>query len=250
MMKLKLPVIHGVIRRRLLINYRADPEVVQKLLPGLFRPKLHAGFAIVGICLIRLENIRPSRIPRRMGINSENAAHRIAVQWDDENGETRDGVYIPRRDTSSRLNHYAGGRFFPGEHHLSNFEIIEDSEGVHFSMKGSDGFMEIRVDGYDGEESAFPQSSCFDSLTQASTFFESGSDGYSVSSDPGRLDGIRLDVQNWQVKPLLVTHLASSFYDDVSKFPKGSITFDHALVMRDIAHRWLSLEDIHTCCPQ
>lgn len=53
-----LPFLEGLMRRRLLINYRADADVVRGLLPAPFRPKLHQGHAVVGICLIRLESIR------------------------------------------------------------------------------------------------------------------------------------------------------------------------------------------------
>ena len=40
---MKLPVIQGTIRRRLLVNFRVDPAVMQKSLPSRLRPKLHAG---------------------------------------------------------------------------------------------------------------------------------------------------------------------------------------------------------------
>ena len=79
------------------------------------------GRGVAGICLIRLRHIRPRFVPSRFGITSENAAHRIAVVWDG-GGE---GVFIPRRDTSSRLNSLAGGRLFPGVHHRSTFAVVE-----------------------------------------------------------------------------------------------------------------------------
>jgi len=110
---MRLPKVHGTIRRRLLINFRVDPEVMQRQLPSPFRPKLHDGYAVGGICLIRLENIRPPRFPSLLGLSSENAAHRIAVTWEDDGG-AHEGVYIPRRDTGSLDNHFAGGRLFPG----------------------------------------------------------------------------------------------------------------------------------------
>ena len=44
--------IKGVIKRRVLANFRADPEVTRRILPSAFRPKLHAGNAIVGICIL------------------------------------------------------------------------------------------------------------------------------------------------------------------------------------------------------
>ena len=124
---MQLPNIQGVIRRRLLVNFRVDPSVIQRQLPAPFRPKLQAGYSVAGICLIRLENIRPRYVPSPFGINSENAAHRIAVTWEDERG-VHDAVYIPRRDTSSLVNQLAGGRLFPGEHNARS-----SGEGHTFS---------------------------------------------------------------------------------------------------------------------
>ena len=83
---MQLPKVHGIIKRRLLVNFRVDPAVMQRQLPAPFRPKLHQGKAIAGICLIRLEGIRPRRFPRLLGLSSENAAHRIAVLWENETG--------------------------------------------------------------------------------------------------------------------------------------------------------------------
>src|SRR5687767_3095628 len=105
--------LHGVIERRLLVNFRADPAVVSKLLPSKFKPQLVDGQAMVGICLIRLAGIRPRIFPMAVGLRSENAAHRIAVEWDTPQGRER-GVYVHRRDTSLWLNTLVGGRIFPG----------------------------------------------------------------------------------------------------------------------------------------
>ena len=124
---MRLPVIKGLIRRRLLVNFRVDAQVMTDYLPAPFRPKLHAGYAVAGICLIRLEQIRPVGLPSFCGLSSENAAHRIAVEWQDPTtGALREGVFIPRRDTGSWLNHWAGRRIFPGEHHLADF-TVEDN---------------------------------------------------------------------------------------------------------------------------
>src|SRR6185295_1049931 len=122
--KMRIPVIHGLIDRRILVNYRVDPGVLKRLLPQPFRPKTINDVGIAGICLIRLKDIRPSGFPSAVGISSENAAHRIAVEWDVQ-GELREGVYIPRRDTSSRLNILLGGRVFPVIENHASFDINE-----------------------------------------------------------------------------------------------------------------------------
>jgi len=94
---MRIRVIKGTIKRRLLVNFRADPQFVQRLLPQPFRPKLHRGYSVVGICLIRLEQMRAAGLPRIIGFSSENAAHRVAVEWNDEIGTLREDVFIPRR---------------------------------------------------------------------------------------------------------------------------------------------------------
>ena len=96
---MNLPAIKGIIDRRILINFTADPEIVSRFIPTPFRPKVYRGKAVVGICLIRLKKIRPKGLPDLVSLSSENGAHRIAVEWDEGN-EIREGVFIPRRDTS------------------------------------------------------------------------------------------------------------------------------------------------------
>jgi hypothetical protein len=51
-------------------------------------------------------------MPKMIGLNSENAAHRVAVLWD-EGGARREGVFISRRDTDSKLNLLLGDASFP-----------------------------------------------------------------------------------------------------------------------------------------
>jgi len=239
---MRLPVIQGLIRRRILVNFRVDPAVMKKHLPERFRPKLHAGHAIAGICLIRLEEIRPRLAPAWIGLSSENAAHRVAVRWDAEGGE-KEGVFIPRRDTSSWWNHVAGGRVFPGEHHHARFGVREDPGEIDLVMRSADGEVFVRVRGKRGGE--LPSSSCFASLREASGFFEPGSLGYSVTGDEGRLDGIELRTRGWALEPLQIEDVESSWFSDTARFPRGSVEFDCALLMRNVGHEWHGAEDLY-----
>jgi len=242
-----LPVITGLIRRRLLVNFRADPEVTQRLLPPGLRPKLHDSHAIVGICLIRLEQIRPKGLPALLGIASENAAHRIAVEWTGGDGGREEGVFIPRRDTDSALNALAGGRVFPGVHHRSRFTVKDDGKTISLSMIPDDRVAGIEVNG--GEAAALPATSCFASLEESSAFFERGCIGYSVSRDANRLDGLKLSMPGWEVRPLEVRGVHSGFFTDESRFPRGSVEFDHGLIMRDLRHDWLAMPGFE-CAPR
>ena len=231
---MKIPTIHGFIDRRILINFTVDPHYVQKILPSPFRPKVYNGKAIVGICLIRLKDIKPKGLPDFMGVNSENGAHRIAVEWD-ENDQVKSGVYIPRRDTSLHLNALVGGILFPSKHDLAKFNVEENNGNYHIDFKSSDN-TEISIDAEETEE--FNSDSIFENLENASLFFEKGDLGYSPNKKT--YDGLRLKAYQWEVKPLSVSQVKSSFFQDESVFPKGSVVFDNALLMKNIEHEWLS----------
>jgi len=240
---MQLPVIQGVIDRRILINYHVDPEVIARVLPAPFHPKIINGSSIAGVCLIRLKNERPLFVPPFLGFDSENAAHRIAVTWD-ENGRQREGVYVPRRDTSSRFNALAGGRLFPGLQHHAKFQVRESADRLEISLQSDDSQTRLSTAG--GLATKLSDCSIFSSLSEASSFFEAGSIGYSATESPSRFDGIELCCRSWSVEPLDMDHVQSSFFEDRSKFPKGSIDFDCALLMRNIEHEWRGRENL--CC--
>jgi hypothetical protein len=83
-----------------------------------------------------------------------------------------------------------------------------------------------------------PQASVFGSVLEASEFFERGALGYSVTRDKDRFDGLELKSLRWQVEPLAVSRVESSFFADRDRFPPGTVQFDSALVMRGIEHEW------------
>jgi hypothetical protein len=241
-MPIRLPTIQGVIRRRILANFRIDPLVMQRQLPSRFTPKLHKGFAIAGICLIRLEHIRPRFVPEALGLSSENAAHRVAVLWEQE-GVTREGVFISRRDTNSQLNSLLGGRIFPGEHHAAAFNVSESGDEIKLSMESADASVKVDIEGEVAD--TLPTTSIFSSLPEASSYFEGGALGYSVTAEPDRLDGLKLATKDWRVEPLQVSKVYSSYFSDEEKFPNGAIEFDHALIMRNVTHEWHTADDLY-----
>jgi hypothetical protein len=237
-----LDTIHGTIDRRILLNYRIDPVVLQKVIPLQFRPKLYRGYGIGGVCMIRFRGLRPRLVPSWLGINSENAAHRIAVEWD-EDGVQREGVFIPRRDTSSAFNKTFGGRVFPGIFEKSQF-LSEDNGGL-FRLKivRPNGSKQIDFTGHISKE--LPKTSVFPSTDEAANFFALGATGYSATYASNHFHGMELRCLDWNIAPLSIERAQSAFYDNRSLFPEGTIALDSALVMRNISHEWHSRPDLY-----
>jgi hypothetical protein len=231
------PGLSSVIERRLLVNYRVDPDVAASLLPSPLQPQLVNGWAVAGVCLIRLGQLRPSWLPGWAGLRTENAAHRVAVEWDGMGGRLS-GVYIPRRDSDSLVTVLAGGRLFPGEHHRASFDVRETATDLYVAFSSADGTARVSVDVAVTQQ--LRGSALFADLPAASDFFRDGSAGFSATRDEGRLDCLKLRADRWLVEPVEVRAVFSSFFDDTRLFPQGSATIDCALLMRDIPATWTS----------
>jgi len=240
---MRLPQLEGVVERRLLINYRVDADVAARLLPPPFRPELVDGWAVAGICLIRLGQLRPRHVPRALGVGSENAAHRIAVEWDTADG-TATGVYVPRRDTASALNRLTGGRIFPGDQHRARFTVEEASDRLRVAFASADGATSVEVEVEVDTASALGPSLLFSDVESASRFFRNDSTAYSATCDCDRFDGLELRTDAWRVEPVRVTEARSSYFDDPHRFPPGSATLDCGLLMRNVPVTWVALDTL------
>lgn len=171
-----MTIIRGIrarLRRRLLLSYRLDPDVARGLLPEGLRPLLVDGYAVAGVCVLGLEDIRPRWARGSWGLRSENAAHRIAVEWDG-GGEIRRGVYIFTRHSSAWLPVLFGGRVFPGVHRKARFAIEESAGRYAVTMDGAGESLAVDVE-IGGEW----ESGLFRTIEDASEFYRSGRIGWS-----------------------------------------------------------------------
>jgi hypothetical protein len=236
------PRLRASIDRRLLVNYRVDPDVLAAVLPKPFRPALVDGHGLAGICLIRLSGIRPHGLPAAVGLTSENAAHRVAVRWESPDGPVT-GVYVPRRDTSSRFATLVGGRLFPGWQHAARFEVAEHDGRYRIEVESRDRHVSIAVDARLAEH-VMP-GSLFDTLEEASDFFRGAPVGYAATPTAGVFDGVELATDGWDLRPVHIDKIASSFFEDTTRFPVGSTTLDSAFLMGGLTTTWHPRDELH-----
>lgn len=225
--------VTGNIDHRILLNYRIDPDIASRNLPDNLEPKVINGYAIGGICQVSLSGMRPKGLPSLFGTRSHNAAHRIAVS-----SQGSEGVYVPRRDTSSWANVLAGGRLFAGTYHHAKFNIEQSANHFRVEIKDDNHQKLMFIDAQLSDE--ISSTSVFDSIDEISQFFLNGQIGWSARPNDTALDAIELKTENWNMHGLAVTDEFSSFFTDTSKFPQGSAEFDSALIMRNINHSWIS----------
>ena len=131
---------------------------------------------------------------------------------------------------------------------VSRFRNCDDHFRV--AVDSDDRQTHLLVEGHIGTE--LPATSIFSSVGEASRFFEQGSVGYSVTRKPDEFDGLELRSFPWQVRPLVVEEVESSFFEDQNLFPAGTVEFDSALLMQHIDHEWHSrgslVMEAQECC--
>lgn len=236
-----LPALEGVIRRRVLLNFRVAPEIVAPFIPGPLEVLTHGEAAIVGICLIGMEQLRPKGLPGWIGVTSENMAHRIAIRYPTRTGMS-DGVFIWRRDTDQCLVSLLGGRLFPGVNQRAAFTVEDSEKDISICVRTQDRMADVDFDAtYDTQ---WRSQSVFPSFDDAVAFFRRGDCGFSCSLREGRLDGLQLKTLRWEMNPLNVHRFHSAFFEDRVRFPSNAVHFDCALMMRGIPHEWHEISDV------
>jgi hypothetical protein len=196
---------------------------------------------VAGICLIRLERLRPKHLPAAVGVSAENMAHRIAIRYPGPDG-VRDGVFIFRRETDRGLVTALGGRLFPGVHSRARFDVDDRADRLEYTVETEAGEADVhlRVRVVD----AWRPSALFAAFDDVRSFFAKGDCGFSCTLRGDELEGMQLRTTTWEMSPLEVETVGSTFYDDRARFPAGSIGLDGAVLMRGIQHEWHELRDI------
>ena len=143
---------------------------------------------MVGNCLIRLKNVRPTFLPvlargllrecrpplgRRMG----------------RGRAIREGSTCLATTPTPAQREWPAGGSFPASHHHARFTVDEAADRFRVALRSDDGVTAMSVNGRRTDR--LPESSVFHSLGEASQFFLSGSLGYSATPDPSRFQGWR-----------------------------------------------------------
>jgi hypothetical protein len=215
------PALHGRIARRILVDWMVTPERTAAALPPGLRPRLVEGQAVVGICLIELDGLRPKGLPAAIGRSVSAVAHRISIQ--DETG--RSGVYVPRRDTPSLAAQAVGGRLWPGVHGPVAVRWTESDDRIAVTAAADDLEVEVVVQ----RTSAAPIGPDLTALHASEP----------VAWSPGRrgeLEEAELRCETFQAAPVRLHRARSSWI--AATF--GDLDPPRALEMRNIPMRWSS----------
>jgi len=237
--------VEGVVARQILLNYWLEPEVARRLVPEPFEIVIRNGFAVAGINLLRLEGVRPAGATDALGLCSENLAHRIAVRYPvEENGAPalRDGTYILRRDTDSALAGRLGELLLPGTVRDAEFRVAETAHSLRMAVLTADGGGDLAFRCRWNEE--WKWTLLFSRLNDVRSFCARTQCGCNSALRADALEAPHVLPQEWEVAPATITDLHASYFADEKLFPRGSVGFDSAIMLRGVPQAWRALRAV------
>ena len=78
----------------------------------------------------------------------------------------------------------------------------------------------------------------FDDPEAASDFFQGAPVAYTATPNSCTFVGVELTTDGWDLRPLHVDAIKSSFFDDPTRFPPGAAALDSAFLMAGLATTW------------
>ncbi len=223
----RTPVLQATIARRLLVAYRLDPDAAEHLVPAPFTLHLVNGYAVGWVSLDRIADLRPRGLPAAIGFGSENAAHRIAVDWYQQ-GRTATGAFVLSRHTDSRVTVALGDRLFPGARERAEFDVADSGSELRVALASETCTVEVSV----VTSAGVIASELFASTDEAWRFFRRGAVSYSLRGRGAALDGLDMRTKPSDVHAASIDHASSTV------FPRDVGVPDSALVLRDLAVEW------------
>lgn len=225
----------GMLEDTVLLNYRTDAEVLRRLLPEPFEPRLVDGYGLMGVLMYRLRDLECERSMGLPSPPSEHVLYRIAVSWQ-QGGRRYHGMYVLRHEVNTRL---------PIQHRRRGiFPVI--ARPVRWHRRPWRGSFEwslrtrnrVRLRLGARLSKHFPRESVFEDLDHAADFF--GRERAAVAPRYQRqvFSCTHFLPLEWTVKPLHIHRLKTDFSQLENTFPKDRIFFDSGLYWAQLPCRW------------
>ena len=223
-----LPSVRARMHERYIVNVRVPPDALAAALPGCLDPQEVNGFGIVSFCVLDLRRISIAPVPPVAGPRSVSCAARYAVL--DEGGAP--SVFVPERQTGSRLGAWFTRRGFSAPHGLVDIEVSSHPDGgaeVHVRDDGTPTF-----DAWLRPRSSL-ESLAFDGVDDFAAFLAMGERSYGRSRHDGKLTVLDLHKSDAGYEPHMVERIGGSFIEQW-KAVGGEV--DSAFRTTDARYEW------------
>jgi uncharacterized protein YqjF (DUF2071 family) len=224
-----------------LVNFAIDPCALRRRLPAHLEPDLHDDKAYLSIVIARMEKMRPSFVPKALGVTYHQVVYRAVVK---RNGER--GVTFLRSDADNRLMVAAGNALTFFRFHAADIAWETKARGFSIALQpknGDDARIRASYTVRD-EPDRLPATSRFGDLRSAQAFLSELYVAFGAQRANGRTETVRIARTPW--KSHVVADEAGEYSAMTSGvlFARSEAQLDSIFLVEDLAYRWerLSLE--------
>ncbi|MEM8883123.1 MAG: DUF2071 domain-containing protein [Planctomycetota bacterium] len=216
-----LPDIRARLRERFVINFRVDPDVLQRRLPDWLAPQLIDGAAVASYCLLDLDQVTFGPVPDKLGVRNRNCAQRYGI-IDTRSGEPC--VYVAERNTDSRLGSFITGLGFPGHHPRLDvaMDAVDDGWRIEVGDGGATPLFAARL-----QPASETRSTLFPSTDAFAAFLAGGVRSYCPATDAAKLNVVDMHKQDTHYEPLVAVDIEDRIVRDWLELD-GPLAFDSA----------------------
>ena len=214
------------LEQRLLLIFRSEPEGLAPWLPDDVQLRSFRGLGVAGIWIERQESV--SRLlPARLA-STQNVVHHVYVTRERVPRRERAGIFVLRRDTSSRWQSWStAGPQVVRKHH-ARFRIRRRREAIDLVADSDDRVMHVALAAQLCEQ--LPANSVFRSIADATAFLRP-SDAF-LEAVEGLPKTPSRSPSKWRLQPLAVERVESSLFGWPDA--NGPLQFDRAFTLRSI----------------
>lgn len=227
----KHPVpMRAVFRRCWLLTWRIEPGALQRQLPPGLSPWIHDGSAWLSIVVARMHDMRPTFLPRLLGVAFDQVVYRAVVTRGDERG-----VYFLRTEANHRAYAWGGDLLTHFHFHYAPIDIVGD--GAEASIVAHPpGAAAFRVRFAAAAPEALLAPLPFDSLDGVRTVLCDLFYAFSVHPRTGAPGRVAVSRPEWPIRLVEPKDVHAPWMTEVL-FP-GACTLSHGVYTRDVPYRW------------
>jgi Uncharacterized conserved protein (COG2071) len=217
-------------RHSLVLAYALPASVVEPLLPETLEPDRHGDLGFVAAAFVQTEDMRPSFLPRALGLDFFLGGYRIFVRV--ARRPSLRGLYIVRSDTDPRLLTFFGNLLTSYRYRTVDADFHLDEDTLRVEVRPG---VSIAAD-LSQRPGPLPSGSPFSNVEEARRF--AGPLPYTFHHEPetGRLLSVRGVRSAWDPEPVAVDVQELSFFSS-ERFGVEPL-LANAFYVGNIDYRW------------
>ncbi|TNE87456.1 MAG: hypothetical protein EP330_18505 [Deltaproteobacteria bacterium] len=226
--------MRAVFDRCWLLTFRVEPDALAARLPPGLEPWIFDDSAWLSIVVARMSDMRPTFLPRWLGVDFDQVVYRAVVTRDGERG-----VAFLRTEANHRLYAWGGDLLTHFHFHHAPITFTEEAHRMRLSVDQPHPARLHAVFDHEADQTALLAMSPFESVDQLRTELCDLFHAFSTSPGTGRPGRVTVQRSAWNIRLVAPSEVRAPWMTEVL-FP-GACAVSHAVYVEDVPYRWTAM---------